>query len=273
MNKYTLKEPFMIGKYIKIQRENMGISSKTLANMLDVTPAAVSGWESGSKAPDIFKSAILAQIFGVSIDQFFSCDLSQNTDFKGEKLSDYLREKNKSNITINNISSKSKHKILSDLINCISVYKKYLVNLLEENSIDMDKFNYLSNLLGVNIKEQIVGNKKDREKVIDSIEFNVINEFLMVLYEDEFDAYLNELLEISNTKTKTYIVEHYLNNCRNKVLMPKTKVLYYFVIHELIDNKKMISKICKALYNKEKTLIYNFESQEDSFDRISIKLL
>jgi AbrB family looped-hinge helix DNA binding protein len=53
-----------------------GMSQENLAARLDVTRQTISKWELGEGAPDIEKSKILADIFGVSLDDLVSFDAS-----------------------------------------------------------------------------------------------------------------------------------------------------------------------------------------------------
>ncbi len=53
-----------IGKRIKLLREQEGFTQKTLAEILNVTPGAVSKWEKGENAAVDHISRI-AEVFGV----------------------------------------------------------------------------------------------------------------------------------------------------------------------------------------------------------------
>jgi AbrB family looped-hinge helix DNA binding protein len=57
-------------------RKMKGMSQENLAARLDVTRQTISKWELGEGAPDIEKSKILADIFGVSLDDLVSFDAS-----------------------------------------------------------------------------------------------------------------------------------------------------------------------------------------------------
>jgi transcriptional regulator with XRE-family HTH domain len=66
-----MKENMNIGKTIKTLREDKGISQNKLAELLNVTPQAISKWENNMNSPDISLLPQLADIFGVSIDTIF----------------------------------------------------------------------------------------------------------------------------------------------------------------------------------------------------------
>jgi len=60
-----------IGKKIRDLRVAKGVTQEILAEVLNVTPQAVSKWETGSAAPDIQLLPELAVYFGVTIDELF----------------------------------------------------------------------------------------------------------------------------------------------------------------------------------------------------------
>jgi len=60
-----------IGTRIKSKREEMGISQKDLADMIGVTPAAVSQFEKGVKKPSSSVLATISRQLGVSTDYLF----------------------------------------------------------------------------------------------------------------------------------------------------------------------------------------------------------
>ena len=61
-------ENINISKNIAALRKSAGITQKELANKLNISPQAVSKWESGKCCPDIELLPLLASFFGVSID-------------------------------------------------------------------------------------------------------------------------------------------------------------------------------------------------------------
>lgn len=63
-----------LGANIRIYRKNKGFTQEELANMLGVTPQAVSRWESEAGLPDIGLIIPMAQILGVTTDALFGYD-------------------------------------------------------------------------------------------------------------------------------------------------------------------------------------------------------
>ena len=70
-----------IGTNIKTFRKNKGFTQEELADLLNVTPQAVSKWESENGLPDTSMLIPLAQILGVSTDALLGYDsLSENEE-------------------------------------------------------------------------------------------------------------------------------------------------------------------------------------------------
>ena len=69
-----------IGAKIAELRREHNMKQDELAEMLDVTPQAVSKWENGASMPDIALLPKLANIFGVTIDDLFGADRTPEPD-------------------------------------------------------------------------------------------------------------------------------------------------------------------------------------------------
>jgi len=65
-----------IGSNIKRMRHEYDMTQEQLAEMLNITSAAVSGWECDRTSPDISQIPLLCRIFGVSADVLLGIDLS-----------------------------------------------------------------------------------------------------------------------------------------------------------------------------------------------------
>ena len=61
-----------IGKRIAALRKEKGLKQDNLAQMLEVSPQAVSKWENDQTCPDISLLPKLARILGVSVDELLS---------------------------------------------------------------------------------------------------------------------------------------------------------------------------------------------------------
>ncbi len=63
-----------LGKNIKAFRKSKGFTQEELADLLNITPQAVSKWESGNGLPDVSMLIPLAKILGVSTDSLLGYD-------------------------------------------------------------------------------------------------------------------------------------------------------------------------------------------------------
>ena len=59
----------MLAENIRALRNKKGLTQKELADLVHVTPQAVSRWESGDVEPSVATMQDMAKIFGVSIDE------------------------------------------------------------------------------------------------------------------------------------------------------------------------------------------------------------
>ena len=66
-----------LGTKIKALRIRTGMTQEQLAQKLTVSPQAVSKWENGAAMPDITLLPVLAEVFGVSIDDLFDLTAEQ----------------------------------------------------------------------------------------------------------------------------------------------------------------------------------------------------
>ena len=72
--------PEHIGTRIAELRREHSMKQDELAELLGVTPQAVSKWENGASMPDISLLPKIAEIFGVTIDSLFGADNTPKPD-------------------------------------------------------------------------------------------------------------------------------------------------------------------------------------------------
>ena len=70
------------GKVIKKLRKNADMTQEKLAEMLSISPQAISRWENDAAMPDIFLIPTLCNIFQVSADALLGIDIDKK-DEKG----------------------------------------------------------------------------------------------------------------------------------------------------------------------------------------------
>ena len=81
----------MLGDKIKLYRENKKMTQNEIANILDVSPATVSKYESGALEPNIESLKRLAELFEISIDELLN-DEEDKFDISKINVLDILRE-------------------------------------------------------------------------------------------------------------------------------------------------------------------------------------
>ena len=74
------------GSTIKRLRKEKGFTQEQLANLLNVTPQAISRWENNSAMPDISLLIPIANVFSVSTDTLLEVDVEKNR----EHISDFV---------------------------------------------------------------------------------------------------------------------------------------------------------------------------------------
>jgi transcriptional regulator with XRE-family HTH domain len=84
----------MIGDNIKKLRKSKGLLQKDLADVLNVTKAAVSSWETNRTTPDDDTKKRIADYFGVSLLKLYEYDMSQDITADEAELIDIYRRLN-----------------------------------------------------------------------------------------------------------------------------------------------------------------------------------
>ncbi len=59
-----------IGEIIKTKREELGMTQQEIAEKLFVSRQTVSRWESGSRCPDLITAKKIANVLGITVDDF-----------------------------------------------------------------------------------------------------------------------------------------------------------------------------------------------------------
>lgn len=77
-----------LGNNIRTFRKNKGLTQEELADLLNVTPQAVSRWESAVGMPDVSMLIPLAQTLGVSTDALLGYDMIREDDEVTQRIKD-----------------------------------------------------------------------------------------------------------------------------------------------------------------------------------------
>lgn len=64
----------MLGKKIKDLRKEKGLTQKELADVMNITPQAISLWEKDQADPDLINIKKLAKFFDISIDELMNTE-------------------------------------------------------------------------------------------------------------------------------------------------------------------------------------------------------
>lgn len=86
------------GKRIAFLRKQTGMSQESLAQLLYISPQAISKWENGHTVPETPLLPVLAQIFNCSIDEMimpaylFDSDIEEKKRSKLEKQAEYIAD-------------------------------------------------------------------------------------------------------------------------------------------------------------------------------------
>ncbi len=83
-----------LGANIRVYRKNKGFTQEELANLLGVTPQAVSRWESEAGLPDISLVIPIAQILGITTDTLFGYDQLSHDEAITSRILQNVKELN-----------------------------------------------------------------------------------------------------------------------------------------------------------------------------------
>ena len=81
-----------ISKQIKKHRTMLGLSQEDFADKIFVTRQTVSNWENDKNYPDINSLVLMAEIFGVSLDNLVKGDIEEmNEKIKAEDIANFKK--------------------------------------------------------------------------------------------------------------------------------------------------------------------------------------
>jgi len=119
----------MLGDKIKLYRENKKMTQNDIANILDVSPATVSKYESGALEPSIESIKRLAEVFEISIDELLN-DEEDKFDISKINVLDILREQ-------------KEMKLKGNLYHRTQVSFAYNTNHIEGNTLTEEQTRYI----------------------------------------------------------------------------------------------------------------------------------
>ena len=111
MNEFELNYK-LIGDFIGTVRKTMGIKkAKDFAAMIGVSPSLVTCWEKGDKRPSLKEYAIIAGIFGITLDEL----LNAKTKYDEMTSEKYINMRNE-RLSLNKMNDKLKKMIINEYI-------------------------------------------------------------------------------------------------------------------------------------------------------------
>ena len=119
----------MLGDKIKLYRENKKMTQNEIANILDVSPATVSKYESGALEPNIESLKRLAELFEISIDELLN-DQEDKFDISKINVLDILKEQ-------------KEMKLKGNLYHRTQVSFAYNTNHIEGSTLTEDQTRYI----------------------------------------------------------------------------------------------------------------------------------
>ena len=119
----------MLGDKIKLYRENKKMTQNEIANILDVSPATVSKYESGALEPNIESLKRLVELFEISIDELIN-DQEDKFDISKINVLDILREQ-------------KEMKLKGNLYHRTQVSFAYNTNHIEGSTLTEDQTRYI----------------------------------------------------------------------------------------------------------------------------------
>lgn len=119
----------MLGEKIKLYRENKKMTQNDVADILDVSPATISKYESGTLEPNIESLKRLAELFEISIDELLTDD-DEKFDISKITVLDILREQ-------------KEMKLKGNLYHRTQISFAYNTNHIEGSTLTEDQTRYI----------------------------------------------------------------------------------------------------------------------------------
>lgn len=135
MNEFELNYK-LIGDFIGTVRKTMGIKkAKDFAAMIGVSPSLVTCWEKGDKRPSLKEYAIIAGIFGITLDEL----LNAKTKYDEMTSEKYINMRNE-RLSLNKMNDKLKKMIINEYITLKNKLKDSIKEICNYENVDNDKF-------------------------------------------------------------------------------------------------------------------------------------
>ena len=136
----------MLGDTIKLYRENKRMTQNEVADILNVSPATISKYESGALEPNIESIKKLAELFGISIDELLSDE--KEFDISNINVLDILREQ-------------KEMKLKGNLYHNTQIAFTYNTNHIEGSTLTEEQTRYIFETNTILFEDKTIANVND----------------------------------------------------------------------------------------------------------------
>lgn len=196
-----------VGTNISVFRKSVGLSQEKLADMLHISPQAISRWENGHTLPETALLPMLAQIFECSIDDILSSAYQEDDNIDLEKpvvltnQADYIADRVSKKIYIKECVG------LSDEIIIDAIEKRHF-NLIFP-TIKREKETRTEGKIRTKI---VVSSQNKSYKMIETIYHKRIEEFYSYAFLNGRTKFIPTIYHIENEK-KLILFEDIFDEC------------------------------------------------------------
>lgn len=256
-----------LGYYIRKNRESLNLSQTKLANILNVSPIAISKWENDVVGIDLKNAISLSNIFGVSLDDFykgvFINDMDVNNKYNILKYNQ--NELNAEDILIAVkslyllIEESKKHKLSIEKENEFNLLSKALIN-----KICYDKyFDHFEDIIGNVVINNYVGecdsnidinnfyklNKELKEEKIRNIHFIFNINFVDIINKCNNYKILNELLDYDILFQQMLYISQ-INDLKKIAII----IIKGYKFNDFDCQKRIVNKVINKFLIKERNI-------------------
>ncbi len=233
-----------LGEFIAQLRKEKGLTQRELAEHLNVTDKTVSHWERGESSPDISALPILADVFGITVDELLRSELKQQTYTSPQFIPQTPVDKTPTNYRNFKISN-----IVTAAISVISVIlgvgvKYLLAHFVFTQSANMVAF--FITLAGIFVS------------LVLTVIFNIVFRNKLNPDSDDFGKYRFASNRISSLNAYFGLISLSLIPCfmRKHGFIFTVIALAVILVTEFILNKKNVLSTEKAFESKLKESVY-----------------
>lgn len=217
-----------IAEYIKANRKYLAMQQKELAQILGITMATISKWETGQMIPSLTNMVNLAYIFGVTIDEFLGCYYKDDIKkYEILELNEYISDNEE--LMLDDLSSRDKLEVLKKYIKYLDLAKHMLKDLWNGKNVNENLMRDILIALKYTIKGKI---------------------FILNKIDDDFIMPPKMEIKRLHTLTGIEINNEYINNIRSYDIKYRENNVF------IIEGEKI---------QKNENLHFNYFADKDPF--------